>query len=150
MNWNKTLLFVTFFSFLFMGSTGLLMFFSFSGDVFSKTWGLNKNQWLDIHMIFAILTFLLVSYHVATKWEWIEKYILRQVKSKPNREIISRRRNNTWMMILFTFTASSGLLSWLAGNDCPQCLKIHPYLGMGLWLVFLFHVYKHREYLRKK
>lgn len=148
MNWNKIILYLTLLSFLLMGSTGLLLFYGFSDDVFNKIWGFNKSKWLDFHMIMAVITILLTSYHVIKRWPWIDKYIFRNGKSNPNKEIISRRRNNTWMMIMFSLTASSGFLAWIASGDCPLCLEFHPYSGITLWLVFLFHLYKHRRFFQ--
>jgi|GEM_PF-6918647 cytochrome b561 len=147
---KKFFLLVNLISFLILGGSGLVMFFAFRDLVFHKTLGMNQQEWLSIHTMFASVTVVSVFYHVAERWHWVEQVILRKSKAKFSTEIVGRRRNNTWLIIIFTFTASTGFINWILDGDCAACVYIHNKLGIALWLVILMHLYKHRNILRSR
>lgn len=145
-----TLLF-TLISFLIMAISGMVMFFFFQESSLNYVMGLKKNGWMNIHNIAAIITVLLVAYHVAMRWEWMENIVLRKKKVTLNRELIGRRRNNTWFLIAFSLSVSTGFFSWIMSGDCIYCLPIHDKAGLVLVLVFMMHIFKHRNtFLKRK
>jgi cytochrome b subunit of formate dehydrogenase len=145
MKTKKLLLFVTFISFIILGISGLIMFFAFEEDVFLKVLGFNKKEWLDYHLVAAVLTVILVFYHVASRWSWVEKYILESKGAKLSKEINKRRFSNGAMMLVFGLSVASGFLSWILSGECSVCLQIHEFNGLLLWLVFGYHIYIHRH-----
>ena len=149
---NKIIiLFSTLIAFLVMAISGLIMFFMFQESSLNYFLGMKKAGWMNVHNIAGVFTVILIAYHVALRWEWIENVILRKKKMTLNKEMIGRRRNNTWFLLFFSLTFSTGFLSWIMSGDCEYCLEIHDKLGIVLFLIFLMHFYKHRKsFARKK
>jgi len=147
---KKLLLFVTLFGFIFLGISGLILFFAFDEDVFQKVLGFNKKEWLDKHLITAVTMVILVFYHVGTRWSWVEKYLLESKGVKLSKEINKRRLSNSSMMLVFGLSVATGFLSWILSGECSVCLQIHKFNGLLLWLVFSYHIFLHRNaFLRK-
>lgn len=132
------------------GISGLIMFFAFTEDVFLKVLGFNKKEWLDQHLVAAVITVILVFYHVASRWSWVEKYLLESKGMKLSQEINKRRLSNAAMMFVFGLSVASGFLSWILSGECSVCLQIHKFNGLLLLLVFSYHIFLHRNsFLRK-
>ncbi len=147
---KKFFLLVNLISFLILGGSGLVMFFAFQDSVFHKTLGMNQQEWLSIHTMFASVTVVSIFYHVAERWHWVEQVILRKSKAPVTSEIKSKRRINTWLIIIFSLTATTGFINWILDGDCEACVYIHNKFGLVLWLVILVHLYKHRYILKKQ
>ena len=147
---NKTILFTTLIAFLVMAISGLVMFFMFQESSLNYFLGMKKAGWMNVHNIAGVFTVILIAYHVAMRWGWIENIILRKKKIKLSKEMIGRRRNNTWFLLFFSLSFSTGFLSWIMGSDCEYCLEIHDKLGVVLVLIFLVHFYKHRSSFSRK
>jgi hypothetical protein len=147
MKFQRLFIYLRLLSFLTLGISGLTMFFAFQEDIFSPFLGMNKSKWLDIHMTAAVTTILLVAYHVLLHWTWVENVIFRKATKKPNKQIIGRRRNNSWFMVFFSLSFLTGFLGWMLHDDCTYCLYIHEKSGLILILIFLTHLYKHRKNL---
>lgn len=145
MDLKKVILFITLFSFFILGISGLLLFFSFNEDVFRKVLGLNKSDWLSFHMIFAVINVILISYHVGSRWRWVEKYILDFNRNRANSAIKKRQISNFLMMMIFSLSLMSGFLAWILSGECNICLIVHKYTGFALWLAFLYHLILHRR-----
>lgn len=135
-----------------MAATGLTMFIAYQDSAFINVLGMKKNSWLNIHMIAATLTALFIFYHVAMRWEWVEKIILRKGNVKPSKTIIGKRRNNTWLMLFFSLSLSTGFLNYLLEGECPLCEEYHDKIGLILILIFIMHMIKHsfpsKKYLK--
>ncbi len=148
---NKTLILLsTLIAFLVMAISGLVMFFIFQESSLNYFLGMKKAGWMNIHNISGIFAVVLIAYHVAMRWVWIEHVILRKKKMQLSKEMIGRRRNNTWFLLFFSLTFATGFLSWIMGGDCEYCLEIHDKLGVVLFLIFLVHFYKHRKSFSRK
>lgn len=137
-------------AFLVMATSGLVMFFIFQESSLNYFLGMKKTGWMNIHNISGIFALILIAYHIAMRWEWIENVILRKKKMQLNNEMIGRRRNNTWFLLFFSLSFSTGFFSWIMGSDCEYCLQIHDKLGIILILIFLMHFYKHRKSFSRK
>jgi hypothetical protein len=131
-----------------LGISGASLFFAFEEDVFKNILGFNKSQWLDFHMITAIVTVLLVSYHIGSKWAWIEKYILDYDKNPATKTIKIKQLSNFSFLVVFILSLSTGFLSWIMSGECPICLDIHQILGLFMWLAFLFHIFIHWKFFK--
>ncbi len=142
---ERLLLFATLFGFILLGISGLILFFAFNEDVFLKVLGLNKKQWIDKHLIAAVSMVILISYHVGSRWNWVEKYLLESKGVKWSKEINKRRLSNAAMMLVFGLSMASGFLSWILSGECSVCLQIHEFNGLLLWLVFVYHIFIHRN-----
>ena len=141
---NKNLiLFFTFFSFLVLASTGLLMFITYQDSSYIEVLGMKKNSWLNIHMVAAAITAVFIFYHVAMRWTWIENIILRKDKAKPDKVTIGRRRNITWLLLFFSLSFSTGFLNFLLEGECLLCEEYHDKIGLVLILILLTHLIKH-------
>lgn len=139
------ILFSTLIAFLVLSISGLVLFFMFQETSLNYFLGMKKVGWMNVHNIAGVFTVILIAYHVAMRWTWIENIILRKQKMTLSKEVIGRRRNNTWFLLFFSLTLSTGFLSWIMGGDCDYCLDIHDKLGLVLVLIFLMHFYKHRK-----
>jgi len=148
MNINKSILWLTLVSFLLLGTSGLILFFSFEEDVFRKILGFNKSKWIDIHMMIAVLNVLLIAYHVGSRWRWVEKYMLAFGQQKTDQIIKQKQISNALMMLVFTISLLSGFLGWILSGECDFCLVIHKYTGLVFLLSFLYHLFIHRRGLR--
>lgn len=139
------LLIITLLCFLFLGGSGLLLYFAFDGDVFRKFLGLNKAEWLNYHMIAAVFNVLLISYHVGSRWSWVEHYILAFQKTKVSSDIRKRQFSNLSMMVVFSISLLSAFLAYLMSGECDVCLEIHKNTGLVFWVAFLYHLFLHRK-----
>lgn len=148
MNINKSILWLTLVSFLLLGTSGLILFFSFEEDVFRKVLGFNKSKWIDFHMMIAVLNILLIAYHVGSRWRWVEKYIIEFGQHKTNQSIQKKQISNALMILVFTISLFSGFLGWILSGECDFCLVIHKYTGLVFLLSFLYHLFIHRRGLR--
>jgi len=126
------------------------MFFMFQESSLNYFLGMRKAGWMNVHNIAGVFTIILIAYHVAMRWEWIDNVILRKKKMTLTKDMIGRRRNNTWFLVFFSLSFSTGFLSWIMGGDCEYCLEIHDKLGLILVLIFLMHFYKHRKTFSRK
>lgn len=142
---DKILLWLLAICFFLLGGSGLILFFSFNEDVFIKVIGFNKAEWLSYHMILAIINVILISYHVGSRWTWIEKYILEFDKIKASPDIRKRQISNSAMILIFSVSLLSGFLSWIMSGECSICLEIHKYTGFFLWSALLYHIYLHKK-----
>lgn len=148
---NKIIILLsTLVAFLVMAISGLVMFFMFQESSLNYFLGMKKAGWMNVHNISGVFAVILIAYHVAIRWVWIENVILRKKKMTLSKEMIGRRRNNTWFLLFFSLTFSTGFLSWIMGGDCEYCLEIHDKLGVVLFLIFLVHFYKHRKSFSRK
>jgi len=143
MNTKNLVLLLTFISFLMMASVGALMYFSFQDFSYHQVLGLNKNTWLNIHMMAAAITSIFIFYHVALRWDWIENIIFRKSKSKPSRAIIRKRRINSLMMFIFSLSFLTGFLNFLLEGECLICEEYHGLIGLIFIFIFILHMINH-------
>lgn len=150
---KNLILLLTFLSFLIMAICGLLLFFVYQESAFIEVLGMKKNAWLNIHMIAATSTVILVFYHVALRWEWVENIILRKDKSKQDKVTVGKRRNIMWLLIFFSLSFSTGFLNYILEGECLFCEEYHSWIGLVLVLIFIMHMIKHsfpsKKYFKK-
>lgn len=70
--------------FLFLISTGLLIYFILpAGSGHLTIWGMNRHAWGDVHFWVAVGFLSMIAVHLILHWNWIISMITRSKSSQP-------------------------------------------------------------------
>ena len=104
---------IAFALFLFLASTGILMYFILppgSGAHGNVIWGLSRHDWGTVHFWIAISLLAVLALHLILHWNWI----VCQIKGRPSADTPNARMRvaiGVAALILLVLLASAPLLS---------------------------------------
>jgi hypothetical protein len=100
--------------------------------------GLQKDAWLLLHKVFAVMSLAGVAIHCLLHRKWIAAAARRRLQRKPAASRIS------WYLLLVSIpTALTGMASWLlteaGGHGRFMLVEIHDKLALVLAMLFILH-----------
>ncbi|NPD47682.1 MULTISPECIES: DUF4405 domain-containing protein [unclassified Lentimicrobium] len=130
--------------FLMLLFTGIIMLIYHTGKPYPETsLGLDGESWLKIHVVSAIISFVLVGIHLSLHLTWFKKLFSGQLKNK-------YWVRNLILVIVFLFTLLTSFipLLFLGESDAAKMmLGIHNKLGLLLIVFFFIHLLSYFKWL---
>jgi magnesium-transporting ATPase (P-type) len=132
------------FPFLILLFTGIVMLIYHTGKTYSETtFGINGNLWLNIHIVFAVISFVMITLHLSLHLNWFKKLFSGKLKNK-------YWIRNLILVFLFLFailTSFIPLLFLSESNTATTMLGIHNKLGLLMIIFFVIHILSYFKWL---
>lgn len=130
--------------FLFLLFTGIIMLTYHAGKPSSETI-LSKDAhfWSNTHVVFAIISFVMVTIHLSLHLNWFKMLFSGKIKSK-------YWIRNLTLVILFLAATLTSVVPWLflgESNTASALLGIHNKLGLLLIVFFVIHLISYFRWL---
>lgn len=135
---------VTFLPFLLLLFTGFIMLAYHAGKPSSELI-LNKEAhfWLNTHIVFAIITFVMINIHLSLHLNWFKKLLS------------GKQRNKYWirnliLIILFLTVTLTSVFPWLILDEsktASMILGLHNKIGLLLIVFFMIHLLSYFRWL---
>ena len=130
--------------FLLLLFTGIIMLIYHTGKPYSETTlGLDGDSWLNIHIVFAVISLVMISIHLYLHLNWFKKLFTGQLKNK-------YWLRNLMLVVVFSLTFLTSLIPWLfleESNTATMMLGIHNKLGLLLIVFFVIHLLGYFKWL---
>ena len=125
-----------------MNISGLVLTIKFhpSHETLLAVWGISRAIWRDIHVYSAIVTCLLLVYHLVLVRKRLYKVI---TSGRESIKSIKTSRNLFWIFLIGSGTGFISYLAGMFGINLHHIIEIHDKLGIILvFLIALHIVYK--------
>lgn len=99
--------------------------------------------WLNTHIVFAVITFVIIIIHLSLHINWLSKLVSGKLKNK-------YWVGNLILLILFLLTTIASALPWLFLDESTIStflLGVHNKLGLLLIAFFLIHLFRYFNWL---
>lgn len=130
--------------FLLLLFTGIIMLIYHTGKPYCETTlGKDGDFWLDTHIVFAVISFIMIIIHLSLHLNWFQKLFTGKLKNK-------YWIKNLILVIVFSLTFLTSAIPWLfldESNTATLMLGIHNKLGLLLIIFFVIHLLSYYKWL---
>lgn len=130
--------------FLLLLFTGVIMLIYHTGKPYCETtMGKDGYFWLDTHIVFAVISFIMIIIHLSLHLNWFKKLFTGKLKNK-------YWIKNLILVIVFSLTFLTSAIPWLfldESNTATLMLGIHNKLGLLLTIFFVIHLLSYYKWL---
>lgn len=130
--------------FLMLLFTGIIMLIYHTGKPYLETTlGKDGDFWLDTHIVFAVISFVMISIHLSLHLNWFKKLFTGKLKNK-------YWIKNLILVIVFSLTFLTSVIPWLIideTNAATMMLGIHNKLGLLLIVFLVIHLFSYFKWL---
>lgn len=135
---------VTLLPFLMILFTGVIMLMYHAGKPYTETiFSKDRAFWLNVHILFAVITFVMVSIHLSLHLNWFKKLFSGKQKNK-------YWIKNLILVILFFCVTLTAVFPWLIlkeSNLSSLMLGLHNKIGLLLIVFFVIHLQSYFKWL---
>lgn len=133
-----------FLPFLLLLITGIIMLVYHTGKPYSETiLNLNRAIWLNIHISFAVISFVLITIHLSFHLNWFKKLFSGKRKNK-------HWIKNLTLLILFFLATITAVFPWLILDENETSnllLGLHNKIGLLIIIFFIIHLFSYYKWL---
>ena len=126
--------------------TGLILLAYHAGKPYNELFLSNDGYfWLNTHIVFAVITFVMIGIHLSLHLNWFIKLVTTNLKNK-------YWFRNLMLVLVFLLTVLTSATPWLflgESNASKLLLGIHNKLGLLLIAFFLIHLLSYYKWLLK-
>ena len=130
--------------FLLLLFTGIIMLIYHTGKPYSEsTLGMNGDFWLDTHIVFAIISLVMIVIHLSLHLSWFKKLFTGHLKNK-------YWVRNLILVIVFLLTLLTSFIPLIflgESSIATLMLGIRNKLGLLLIVFFLIHLLTYSKWL---
>ena len=124
--------------------TGIVMLMYHTGKPYSETTlSQDRDCWLNAHILFAVISMVMIGGHLSLHLSWFKKLISGRLKNK-------YWVRNLILVIVFLLATLTAVIPWLILEDSKSAemmLGIHNKLGILLTLFFVVHLLGYSKWL---
>lgn len=124
--------------------TGIIMLIYHTGKPYLETTlGKDGDFWLDTHIVFAVISFVMIIIHLSLHLNWFKKLFIGKLKNK-------YWLRNLILVIVFSLTFLTSTIPWLILEESDTetlLLGIHNKLGLLLIIFFVIHLLSYLKWL---
>lgn len=130
--------------FLLLLFTGIIMLMYHTGKPYLETTlGRDREFWLNTHIVFGVISFVMTTIHVSLHVNWLKKLFTGKLKNK-------YWIRNLILLIVFSLTILTSAIPWLIldeSNTASMLLGIHNKMGLLLIIFFVVHLLTYSKWL---
>ena len=130
--------------FLLLLFTGIIMLNYHTGKPYLETTlGKDGDFWLNTHIVFAVISFIMITIHLSLHLKWFKKLFTGKLKNK-------YWIKNLILVIVFSLTFLTSSIPWLIldeSNTSTMMLGIHNKLGLLTIIFFVIHLLSYFKWL---
>jgi hypothetical protein len=110
--------------------------------------GIARTGWVSVHRLSSAASLACVAVHLYLHREYIRNVLVK----KSSRRRAGKVRENFWLLVIFTVTSLTGVVSWLflAAPASRAVIEIHDKLGLALVVLSIHHVAHRLGWLKKR
>lgn len=130
--------------FLMLLFTGVIMLVYHTGKPYEEAiFNKDGNFWLNTHIAFAVISFLMIIVHLSLHLNWFKKLFSGKLKNK-------YWIRNLILVILFISTMLTSVFPWLILDESESTtllLGLHNKIGLLLIIFFAIHLFSYFNWL---